>query len=585
MVVVGGLDSNARGSAGCELLLEQAFQAHRAGHLDQALALYERLQQRTDTTPVAFMNAAAVRRVQGQPGEGVQQALAGLRRFPEEAGLWNNLGTCYRDLEQHSSAVGAFRMAVGLQPDFCDARLSLAASLRQIGLQQLAYGVLLDGLRLASDSEQRNRYYQPLVAVLLALPEERRGSTASLVALVEQLDQVDPDPASSPGSKPMMLGQLWLQLDQLDRALSCRQRVETELAAFLSANPGLHLKPSFQKAWHTFNWNLGITLLRQGELREGWRLYEHGLQVPAEGAQRWQRSLFKPFTPSQLPIWRGESLQGKRLLLLGEQGIGDTMMFATLIPRLQEEGAQVALLPGDRLLSLYRRSLPDVAVLSTADVRQGRHRPEAFDWQCPIGSIVQHRFHAMDQFAPRSPFLKADLRHTAELRSRYCAGHPDQKLVGISWQGGGKPKRIAAKSITLKRLAPLLSLAGVRFVSLQYGDDGPHLQRFRNASGIEVLHDDSINPLKDMDAWHAQVAAMDAVVSIANTTIHGAGGLGVPTLCLLSREADWRWVKPQVDSRCYWYPSVDIVHQAADGSWDEALSQGRQWLIDCLGCG
>ena len=90
--------------------------------------------------------------------------------------------------------------------------------------------------------------------------------------------------------------------------------------------------------------------------------------------------------------------------------------------------------------------------------------------------------------------------------------------------GGGTAKRIPLKSLKLKELIPLFECSDYRFVSLQYGDDGPHLERFYKATGIEILHDDSINPLKDMDGWLSQVAAMDAVVSIANTTVHGAGG-------------------------------------------------------------
>ena len=112
-------------------------------------------------------------------------------------------------------------------------------------------------------------------------------------------------------------------------------------------------------------------LIKKGRFKEGWPLFEHGLQVSAAEPQRWQRSLKKPFTPAEVPFWRGEELKGKRLLLLGEQGIGDSMMFATLIPRLQKEGAQIALFPGDRLISIYRRSLPDIKVLSQKTFSKG----------------------------------------------------------------------------------------------------------------------------------------------------------------------------------------------------------------------
>ena len=151
-------------------------------------------------------------------------------------------------------------------------------------------------------------------------------------------------------------------------------------------------------------------------------------------------------------------------------------------------------------------------------------------------------------------------------------------LIGISWRGGGKASRIPLKSIGLKELKPLLGRDDCKFVSLQYGDDGPHLERFKKSDGIDVLHDDGINALKDMDGWLSQVAAMDAVISIANTTIHGAGGLGVPTLCLVSRNSDWRWIEPSIYKGCYWYPSVKATYQSDEGGWEPALKDAASWL-------
>lgn len=554
------------------------LQLHQQGQLDEALQGYRQLIEAGQAPAHAYMNAAAILRQQGQPADGASLAQQGLRRFPREAGLWNNCGNCLRDAGQGLAALQAFRQALRHDRQFVDARLSLASALRQQQLPELAYATLLEGLRLSPNSETTERFYLPLVELLLAFPEERRGSKQSLIVLLESLERRgDPNP-QAPGGHALVIGQVWMQLNELERALRCRDQAMEEIGAFFQAQPKLSLKKAFQTRWHSFNWNLGISLLREGNMREGWALYEHGLQVPAEGAQRWQRSLFKPFTPQQLPIWRGEPLAGKRLLLLGEQGIGDAMMFATLIPSLEREGAVVSVAPGDRLLSLYQRSLPHLQILSSKQLRNGSVQASAFDLQCPLGSIVQHRFHRLEDFAPHSPFLKADPERTAQLRRRYQERHPGKLLVGISWQGGGKPKRIKAKSIGLQELQPLISLPGIGCVSLQYGDDGPHLEKFRRNTGLDVLHDDSINPLKDMDLWHCQVAAMDAVISIANTTIHGAGGLGIPTLCLVSNQADWRWIKPNLYRGCYWYPSVDAVYQGEDGSWQEALQQAERWL-------
>ena len=81
-----------------------------------------------------------------------------------------------------------------------------------------------------------------------------------------------------------------------------------------------------------------------------------------------------------------------------------------------------------------------------------------------------------------------------------------------------------------------------------------------------------------MDSWLSQVAACDAVISVANTTIHGSGGLNIPTLCLLSRFSDWRWFDdPSVDMS-YWYPSVGIARESVDTGWDNAIQQARSWI-------
>ena len=191
--------------------------------------------------------------------------------------------------------------------------------------------------------------------------------------------------------------------------------------------------------WNNLNWNLGIMLIKKGRFKEGWPLFEHGLQVSAAEPQRWQRSLKKPFTPAEVPFWRGEELKGKRLLLLGEHGIGDSMMFATLIPRLQKRALKR--IPGDRLISIYRRSLPDIKVLSSEDLLKG-HCSIDFDLQVPLGPSVNTdslRFLTMTtaRLAQGHPVQTAQLRQLQrretfggnQLARRRKSGPDSQEIV------------------------------------------------------------------------------------------------------------------------------------------------------------
>ena len=155
-------------------------------------------------------------------------------------------------------------------------------------------------------------------------------------------------------------------------------------------------------------------------------------------------------------------------------------------------------------------------------------------------------------------------------------------MVGISWQGGGKSSRIPLKSIELKQLLKILKRKDVTFVSLQYGNMEKEIENFNSAFNTRIINDNSINPLRDMDKWLSQVDAMDYVISVANTTIHGAGGLGKPTFCLVSNRADWRWIDPDVHDDCYWYKSVNAGFQGRHETWEPTVNKANIWLSDML---
>ena len=145
-----------------------------------------------------------------------------------------------------------------------------------------------------------------------------------------------------------------------------------------------------------------------------------------------------------------------------------------------------------------------------------------------------------------------------------------------------KPDRIKKKSVEEADFLSIISdIPNVRFVSLQYGQVKDTLEQWAQ-QGLSVIYDKRINPLKNMHSWIDQVAACDAVVSVANTTIHGAGGLSIPTMCLLSRASDWRWFSDESVTRSYWYPSVGIARESETDGWDSAYSIVREWIKD--GC-
>ena len=127
--------------------------------------------------------------------------------------------------------------------------------------------------------------------------------------------------------------------------------------------------------------------------------------------------------------------------------------------------------------------------------------------------------------------------------------------------------RINDKSAPLNKILEKLKQYNFTLVSLQYGDDAEIVKKHASAYKIDFIDDQDIQATKDMNSWLNQVDACDAVISIANTTIHGAGGLCKPTLCLLGVKADWRWLKAQSSQRSYWYPTVEIAWREEKLGW------------------
>lgn len=571
--------------------LPRAVQAHAAGNPAEAEHHYKRALAQGVKDPVLYQNYGALLREQGRDASAGAIYAEGTRLFPQHAGILSNRANLLRPSQPATALalnLAALRQQRGEPLSPAKRRgvvVTAISQLRELGLHQWALALVRDQLRwLGGDPH--------LLLQLLLVLESLQAAEAGAPPLKVDVDQLRRriearlQECTPLDQAEIHLGLAGYRLSQAD--------VPGALADFERGRAVMELTPPAdaaeqakrQKLIDTNSWNMACTLLKHQELQRGWSLFEYGLRTAAEGKQRWQRALRKPFSAQVLPLWRGASLEGQRLLLLEEQAIGDVMMFLTLVPQLLDEALEIGLLLGDRLLPIYRRSLAPlvergvVRIWSHADATEGRLSPQAYDLQCPIGSICQYRFTGAEGYGRHAPFLLAKPARREQLREAYLNhnGRPAERLVGISWRGGGKGARIRQKSIEPDAFASLMgNLPGVRFVSLQYGKAAPAVEAWQR-QGLDVIHDPRVDPLQQMDLWLAQVAACDAVLSVANTTIHGAGGLNLPTLCLLSIHSDWRWFDDPAVTRSYWYPSVGIAREQKHGGWDQAFQQARSWL-------
>ncbi|MDA9638937.1 hypothetical protein N9S87_00460 [Synechococcus sp. AH-779-G23] len=564
--------------------LPLALQAHKNGDLEVALQHYQRALEQGVSSPVLYQNMGALLRKKGKSDEAMQIYNKGILQYPNHVGLLTNRGNLlHADFPASALcdlyAVVRLKIASGAPSSSYGGQLkSIIALHREMGLLSRAILIAKTALNLLGSDPM-------LLGQIIVIIDEINSSSSQILNFDPQelLDLLEKriETCSPPqrGELRLHLASHDLSKGMLSRAL---ERFESGLSSLSEEAPTSKEElQTRQKLIDVNSWNFGCGLLKAQQFERGWKMFEYGLRTPAEGSQRWQRALQKPFAASELPMWRGESLKGKRLLLLDEQAIGDVMMFLTMVSHLQKEAARVGIIINERLKDIYSRSFNGTLdVWTHSDARKKNVTQNDYDYQCPLGSIFQYRFCDVKCYSPISPIIKPDYGRREQLRKSYFeAGSLSvERLIGVSWQGGGKPGRIRQKSITPDLFSSCMqNIPGIRFVSLQYGNVESKVNSWRK-SGIDIIHDTRVNALKDMNLWVDQVSACDAVISVANTTIHGAGGLGIPTLCLLSKQSDWRWFDDQRVTRSYWYPSVGIARESPERGWDSALAEAVEWV-------
>ena len=317
-----------------------------------------------------------------------------------------------------------------------------------------------------------------------------------------------------------------------------------------------------------------LALLVRGQFADGWIEYRWRVQ------RLRGRGFYGQFS---FPYWNGESLAGRQILVWGEQGPGDEILAASLLREVADQAARVVLVCSPRMDPVLRRAFPNVDILA-ADGKPKDHAAMAnIDFQASMAELGQWLRPSSAAFARQAPFLAADPHRTATLREKYRKTHPANRLVGVSWRS----KRVdleREKSIPLDAWEDILRTPGITFVNLQYGDCEDELRAFQSRSGIALLSDAEVDPLRDLDAFTSQVAAMDLVISASNTTVHFAGGLGRPTWTFVPANRGRLWYWGLTGDNALWYPSMRLFRQTAAPRWDDTLARAasalRAWRGD-----
>jgi tetratricopeptide (TPR) repeat protein len=323
-----------------------------------------------------------------------------------------------------------------------------------------------------------------------------------------------------------------------------RYRVRDVSGAIDALTTALALDPGLRDA----QFNLAEALLASGDFERGWAHYETRAHLEA-AMQR-----------VGLPRWRGEP--GARLAVVAEQGFGDVILFASLLPRLRGVAVSVCVFTYDRLVPLFEHAQLADDVRSLADIDQAT--PDRYDSYVPFMSLAHVTALRPHEIDP-APYLGARPDHAQTWRTR--VGPRDGSLkVGLVWAGNPAHQFDFDRSIPLGNLAPLFGVRGVTMYSLQVGAD--------LSAHPELPMIDLTSHLTDVAQTAALLKQLDLVIAVDTLVAHLAGALGVPLWLLCPLRADWRWAIG--DKPSPWYRSVRIFRPAVTAQWSpviEALAE------------
>jgi len=453
-----------------------------------------------------------------------------LERAPNNAQAWLNLGVVDTRRGAWQAAIENFRKAIDLQDDLTEAHHNLALVFRHTGNLKLA----LDAARQLTAMDSATADQWVLMAELLL----NAGQIDEATIALNKASSIDP---GRPGI-------------YLTRALLyAAQRQYTDAEGVL--NTALVLSrddPNIQL-------EMGHLHLLRGSYETGWDLLEARKHIAQSPVRRFA-----------LPDWQGEDLTGKSVLVHAEQGLGDTILFASCLPDLLQQAGHVVIEVSTRLAPLFARSFPTATVIGrdpqSPDMQWLNDISPPLSYQIPIGSLPKHFRRSLGAFPTRTSYLQADPERVAHWRR--VLGVRQRPVVGLAWRGGLMQTGRAQRSFFPAQWAEALRACKVDWVSLQYGDAASDIaEAVTQGLALQTFPE---NILYDQDEAAALTCALDAIVTVCSTQAHLTGALGRPGFVLTPFSPNWRY--GATGDATPWYASLRLIRQTSPGDWREPMS-------------
>lgn len=512
------------------------------GREQEALSAYEKAIALDKNFAQAFFNKAVLLQKQNNHLLAVNAYTEAIQRNPNYADAFINRGNVHGLMKNQAQALNDYQAALKINPVMADAYYNVGNVLCEMNDFSSALGYFSKCIELNGHHEAA---HFNLANTLVQLNRHQEA-----IGVYRDTLKINPRHADA-----------WYNLGNI---LHQSNSLEEALSAFENA---IKINPDYRKA----RWNKSLVLLHMGRYEAGWVDYEIRWQTGPQAGHLTERKERR---------WLGqENISGKRLLLVGEQGLGDVIQFSRYALDALKLGAQIGLEVPAELKTLLSGMHQEIQVFTPEQAH------EQYDYFCPLMSLPAALGIDVSQSDSHVPYLHADPVKTKTWRGQLPQN--GQLNIGLVWSGGHRPNHPEIWDVNARRNMPIRYLENLvdlkaNWISLQKGEPAESEYQQLIASGWQGPHlQNEMAQIHDFSDTAALVASLDLVISVDTATAHLAAAMGKPVWLLNRFDSCWRWLRDQKDSA--WYPSLRIYRQPNPGDWDSVMQTVKQdlnrWII------
>ena len=514
-------------------LSDLGYALHKQGDLQAAILSQQKALAIDPNFPEALSRLGNALDEQGNLQAAILSCQKALAINPNFIEALNNLGNILQRQESLEAAITCYQKILTINPNLAEVFNNLGSALREQGDLKNSIASYKKALAINPN------YPEALTNLGNTLREQ--GSMDAAIALHKKALAINPNYSEALAN----LGGVFWEQGDLNTAMAWYRKA-------ISLN-----KHSTAEHYGSLRSNLSCLLLLSGDYENGWEEYEWRFR---------KRKAGKPHAHPQVEQWKGHNhTSAEELILVSEQGLGDTLQFMRYVLYLKDMEVNVSFCAQTKLHSLIRAS----GITTKLYTHEEANTLTTGHW-LPLMSLPRHLNITPDNPLISTPYIKVPEQKTLQWKQKLAT--EKRPIIGINWQGNPKIEKssLSCRSLPLEAFSPILKTIDASLLSLQKGfgseqlTDCSFLHRF-------VACQEEINQIWDFVETAAMIINCDLVITVDTAVAHLSGGLGKPTWLLLKKVPDWRW--GITGETTFWYPSMRLFRQRERGNWPEVMER------------